>query len=556
MSTELLSVPSIETHASVPPAVLKGFSSIEAALPWLGIALFAVLAWLNRAPGMLTRQDDARYLLLARAIRAGTYRDVMWPGAPWHHLYPPGYPALLAVWTAVGGERFDSLVVLQITLSVGTLWLTYDATRRVFPRRMALIALGVVVVSPRYLNWAGQVASEGALGVCFSLALWVAVAVPPGRNQTALIILSAILAPLMRSAGMALPLAVLVWWLSERRYRDCAWLVILAAPILGGLVIWTLSDPMPVAGSSYAGDIAVAARGGSSHLFTLATRVASNFGYYLTRALPVLLSAPSIEGTVVDNVLITLLLAAGLGVGIVRAWLRFRLAALLILIMAALLLIWPYQNARFVIPVLALVAPVLLHGLDGIAASMRSTRSRALAVGFGSLLIASGLLSTFRQIAKKRGCVHGLAVPANCVSADQASFFRATTFIRDSLPNSARILSAKSEPLYIYGGHPTTPLALWAYRDSTSFWSGLHETHTEFVLLGALQVAELGALAPRLAHQCELLTLVASFAPHTYLFHIEDGQMSAVRGPSKAPARRGAACRALEDYLRTAVMPG
>ncbi len=525
-------------------------------LPWLVIALFAILAWLNRAPGMLTRQDDARYLLLARAIRAGTYRDLMWPGAPWHHLYPPGYPALLAAWTAMGGERFDGLVVLQIALSVGALGLAYDAARRVCSGSAALLGLGVVAVSPWYLDWAGQVASEGALAVCFSLALWASVAIPRGRRQTALIILTSILAPLMRSAGLALPLAVFAWWLSERRFRDCVWLLVFAVPILGLVVAWTVSDPTPIAGSSYVGDIALASSQGPSRAVVFATRIAANLRYYMTRAIPVLLSAPTIEGTVLDNVIVTLIVAAGLTVGILRAWLRFRLAALLLLATAGLLLLWPYQNARFVIPVLAVIAPLLLDGIDGIAALSRSRWPRALGVCFALSLMTSGLASTLTQISGKRTCTRGLAIPpANCVTADQASFFRATTFIRDSLPASARILSAKSEPLYIYSRHPTTPLALWAYRDSSLFWSGLRHEHTDFVLLGALQVAELGALAPRLEQHCDSLSLIASFAPHTYLFRIGGASPAAVGTPE---ARRppGAACRALDEYLRTAVMPG
>ena len=34
--------------------------------------------------------------------------------APAHHLYPPGYPDLLAVWMAIAGQRFSWFIVLPL----------------------------------------------------------------------------------------------------------------------------------------------------------------------------------------------------------------------------------------------------------------------------------------------------------------------------------------------------------------------------------------------------------------------------------------------------------
>ena len=553
MSEEVLrELPPDQRHAGSSPDSKPAFGPLRWA-PWVVVGFFGVVAWLTRAPGLLTRQDDARYLLLARSMRAGTYRDLMWPGAPWHHLYPPGYPALLAVWVAIGGERFDWLVTLQIALSMAVLTLAYDAARRVYGRRLSLLALCVVSVSPWFVEWSGQVASEGALAVCLTLALWASVALPRGRRQTALIVACAVAAPLMRTAGMALPVSVGLWWASERRFRDCAWLTVVAAPILGLLVAWTIGDPTPVAGSSYVGDIAMAGRQGPSLVVVLATRIVGNFRYYLTRAFPVLLSAPTVQGTLIDNVLIVAVIGVGMTAGLLRGWVRFRLAALLVLATVALLALWPYQNTRFMIPVLCPLTVILLDGLRGLAPRARSRWPIIVTALVACTLTASGLSQTLGMVARMRGCAHGLDVPpANCVTAGQASFFRAATFIHDSLPSDARILSAKSEPLYIYSHHPTTPLSLWAYRDSSSFWNGMQQSHTDFVLLGELQIAERGVLGPRLAAHCQSLALVATFLPHTYLFRIESTLVPGGIQPVQSGAGRSAACLALDDYLRTA----
>ena len=83
-------------------------------LPVLLLIVHAAFAWIGRAPGIVTREDDARYLLRARALQAGTYQELWSPGLPAHHRYPPGYPDLLAVWMAIGGERFSWFIVLPL----------------------------------------------------------------------------------------------------------------------------------------------------------------------------------------------------------------------------------------------------------------------------------------------------------------------------------------------------------------------------------------------------------------------------------------------------------
>lgn len=488
-------------------------------LPAALLLIFATQSWLLRAPAMLTRQDDARYLGLARALRMGTYRDFMWPGAPWHHMYPPGFPALLAVWTAIGGESFDWLVTLHITLSVVSLGVMYLAVRRGMSPLIALLSLAVLAVSPQYIDQAGQVGSESALAVCFSLAAWSSITMPRGKAQTSVLIALAMLAPLMRSAGLALPAAVGLCWLSQKRYRDAALLTAIGAVILGALVMWTLADPTPLAGSSYVGDIASAKAAPVGLLATFAQRIAKSLEYYLTRSIPILFAMPTVEGTIVDNMIGASLLSAGLVVGMLRATARLRVTALLLFFTALILLVWPYRQLRFLIPVAPLLVPTVLFGLEWIIVRIRRASATAVLTGISLVLVLSGFAENRAKYLATRECVRGRATPAdNCVSPDQASFFHSVAFVRDSLPKEARILSAKSEPLYIYTGHTTLPTALWLGRDSTTIWEGLRRERAEYVMLGALHVASVNYLAPLLASHCHALAVVASFPPNTYLF--------------------------------------
>ena len=62
------------------------------------VLLHAVLCWLARPAGILTGQDDVEYLVLGQALREGSYHLLFRVDAQLHAQYPPGYPAMIAVW--------------------------------------------------------------------------------------------------------------------------------------------------------------------------------------------------------------------------------------------------------------------------------------------------------------------------------------------------------------------------------------------------------------------------------------------------------------------------
>ena len=83
-----------------------------------------------RPAGVETGHDDAWYLLLARSLRNLQYRDTFLPDPTVHHMYPPGYPAVLALWGAVVHDRFDLMTLLNIACMTLTFALIFAVTAR------------------------------------------------------------------------------------------------------------------------------------------------------------------------------------------------------------------------------------------------------------------------------------------------------------------------------------------------------------------------------------------------------------------------------------------
>ncbi len=480
------------------------------------LATHAVLAWICRAPGILTRQDDTRYLMLARALARGSYRDLWWVDTPMHHLYPPGYPAVLAGWTAVAGESFTSLVVLQIALSIAALGLLFDGARRRLASPVAICSLALAAINPSLIEWSGQVASEPALMLCIALLVWASV-VLDGRRQLLVMIVAAALAPCMRSAGVVFPVGVVLFFAAQRRWRYAATSAALLAPVVATLLWWTLHDPNPVVGSSYAADLAASIGGERNFVLTLLLRLRANAVYYFTQGVPYILPLPTVPGTIVDNLLDVSLMAVLMVMGL-RASLRpIPLLGGSVALTFALLAIWTWQSERFVVPILPLLHVLLVSGAwHSFAARSPATRRTVMAIACGVIALTSakqlGVLAPERV-----ACVRGEFPDPACVTVDQASFFAAVRFVGDSTAPGARVISTKSEPLSYRTSRTTMPYQLLRELNGADLRHFATSRRVEYVLLSPLHYLDATRLLPALRDRCHDLQVVRAFPPRTLL---------------------------------------
>lgn len=521
-------------------------------LPVALVVLHSVLAWVGRAPGLLTGEDDVRYLILGRALKIGQYRELWSPTMPPHHMYPPGYPALLAAWSSIGGTSFSWLVVLQILLSAGTLIFTFAALRRVVPPAVAIGSLLILSVSPPLLHAAGTVMSETPLAFCFAVAFWASVCLERGARQSVILVAIAVVAPMMRTIGVVLPVAVVVDWLLARRYRDALVATTIFVATIGPLFAWTMSDPVVVTGNSYAADLVHKAVG-LPLWHTMLNRVGRNGIFYFTQGIPVNLPVPSMRGSRIDNVLATLVIATAFAVGLLPSFRRIRIPCLIVAATGLLLSIWPWPVARYLAPGLPLLVPMLLLGIQYLGVR-RSPRVAVISVmSVAAIIAATGATQAFAKVAGVLPCDRSQSLPdTHCMAADKASFFNLVRYVNDSLPRDARFVAAKAAPLYYYTSRQAIPAVQLAGVDSAGFWTRLQAERASYVVLGSLHWSEWPLLAAQLERRCTDLVLLASFPPRTYLFRFDPpGAAAGSRTPAVHDER---ACVAVRQYQHDALL--
>ncbi len=543
MSTETLGKSGDSPVAEPPEPTRSDWSRrVPSTLPLVlvGILLFlhAGLAWRGRQAYIETGQDDAWYLLLGRALRQFRYVDLFAVGEPTHQLYPPVFPSMLAVVSAVVGENLDALIVISVLMSTAAIAVGYFAARRLLGGALAVAVVAALVFNPRLLQSAGSITSEPLFMLLTVTSLFLLMDQESARRRFASGGL-AIAAALTRSIGIALLAGVALHWLL-RRCRRSASLLALASIITVGLWFgWTAVAPDQFVGKSYVAD-AESIRAPSYPLpIVIAGRAILNAAFYLARAMPAGLAVPTIQGTIADNLVIVVLLIVGLAAGLLACMQRWRSAALSLIAYAAILLIWPWRVERFLDPLLPLLLPVLLLGIVTVSNRLGPRWAHGLASGFALALAVNGFSASVDAVQAAERCQRDQAMPPDpCLTPDQISYFSALRYIRHEVPEQAVVGATKAAPLYYYTGRRTPAVGALLRQSSESFLPFLTETRTAFVLLGRLNETEATRLLPLVTGNCNRLELEAEFAPSTFLFRVPD--------PGARPTNR--ACEAVARY--------
>jgi hypothetical protein len=298
--------------------------------------------------------DDAYYVELARSLAAGRgpvvhlnpVVDSWRPG-----IFPVGFPLLLSPVAWLAGSSLQLFKLLGLLAWIALVPVCLRLARTEVPvLRVALTAL--VCLNPWSLAYAVRVFSDlpfvvaSLTAVMLFLDLADLPRIRPERFAALIVVTAA--AVLIRSVGLALPLAMVLFWLSHRRYLRTLLLCAGTAAVLlphalmagGGLI--TASSLQQVFGPPGAGVSRV-------------TLVLNNFSGYL-RELPVVLvpgfGTPAAE------------LAAGHGLGTLYGGLQLLVGVLLVLgILRGLILAGQGHPARtrFLFIYLAIYGGVLLN---------------------------------------------------------------------------------------------------------------------------------------------------------------------------------------------------
>lgn len=496
---------------------------LDARLVWALVAILlvahAALAWSSREIGVLTAQDDARYLLLTRSLRDLGYRDLFLVGLPSHNLYPPGYPVFLVLWSLFAGVGFTSAVVANILLSTAALGVAFLSIRRIWSPAGALLCLTCLAVNPGLLARAGSVRSESLYMLLTLIALWALTWTTASSRRLMLAAGAAILAGLTRTIGVSLIAAIVIAWLLQRRGKAAAGLIAGSGATVGVWLLWSAAAASQFHGDHYFVQAVAGTEG--SLLWGFAQRIGTLVPGYAVLSTPWVLALPTIEGSSVDNAVWAILVIAGILAGMKEMARRWPVVPGYLLLYALILSMWPWYLSRFLEPIVPLLLPALLLGLGLLTRRLGERWSMGVMLAMTIFMVGGGMARTVERIGYRRGCGPlSLEDPPPCIQEDRASYLRALHFVDTRTPPGAVFLTGKPEPLYYYTGRRSVRLEWMPSVEAGTFLETLDERGVDYVLLGSLHVDELERLHPLLQEDCDAFDVEAFFEPRTYLLRV------------------------------------
>jgi hypothetical protein len=333
--------------------------------------MFSLLAlglslWEPLPPGIW--HDDGVYVLLGRSLAEGDgLRYVGVPGAPWAPKFPPLFPALLGlVWFLFPDfpENVAPLGVVNLVLTAlaGGVFFVYLRKILKVPHRFALIVTALVWVSAHIWRVASVPLSEPLFLLMLLLALWAGgrMESQKGPGPLVLFLLAGGLALYARTLGLAVLLGGVCTLLLSGRRKEALGICLGSLAVLLPWVVWSrwaaASIPevfLDVLGP-YGGWLMAQVFQDPWEFCQFAL---SNAGHLLART--VTLTLPGMPG---PQLLIGVLLVPAFLLGLWELFERTKILSLTIIFSLGILLVWPFQEIRLLVPFQPLLMLAMVMG--------------------------------------------------------------------------------------------------------------------------------------------------------------------------------------------------
>ncbi len=316
-------------------------------------------------------QDDALYITLARSISQGQgFRRIELIGAPETTFVPFGYPLLLAPLVYLFPHSFLPLQLLSVAFALGNLGLIWVFLRRRVARFVAILILILYATQGGIVGHSALVMSETAF-IFFTMIALVLLDIFEASTRIISfawlgLVLSASMAYFIRVPGIALVGGITVYLLLRRHFAKA---IAFMVPVFSLLVLWLIRNWL-VAGTLISKEyIEIAGRSGA--LDYVSQLLATMRGYFsilpdtlVPLLSPKILSALNAISLYIPPLFWTLVWFFVL-VGCVQILQHhFGASEVYLVFMMGLLVLWGYEQSRYLLPLVPLLYLYLILGLS------------------------------------------------------------------------------------------------------------------------------------------------------------------------------------------------
>ncbi len=174
-----------------------------------------------------TSYDDAHYIILAESLSSGQgYQLINFPHPQIERAFPPGWPILLTPFTFLFPGNYAVLKLFTLILWLASLFLIYKLFSKRIESPYLEILVALIAINPLLVGTSVTVMSETAY-LFFSLIVLILFdsweSKKEGHNYWLIILVAlavALYTQLIRTVGISIFIALLVYFLLTRRFRE------------------------------------------------------------------------------------------------------------------------------------------------------------------------------------------------------------------------------------------------------------------------------------------------------------------------------------------------
>jgi 4-amino-4-deoxy-L-arabinose transferase-like glycosyltransferase len=441
-----------------------------------GIAILIGTLAFDRLPS--TIGDNAEFMILGRALAAGEgFRYMSHPDARPATKYPPGFPLMLAGWIKVFGNSILSMKINVLVCYVAAVVMTFLLGRRLLGDALGMMAALLLTSSWTVLMYSHQVLSDIPYAMLSLVVVLLFLSLPQRRSTMIAGTLICIWAYFVRTAGVSLVAATVIFLMLKRRRRE-------GLLLLGGFVLvsvlWAVRNyTMTGEGSRYMGVLLAAnpydPDKGLISFTGLIGRAWTNLTGYAGWLLPLNLlpvavtSAADAGGTALRTVVSLIIVAISiLGGYTLRR--KTLLISLYLIIYVAVYLAWPdvWMSERFMIPVAPFLAIYLFAGCRRI---IRYFEAKHLAV---MILCAVLVLTNVYTLA-------GWTRRARGYPPGWSEYLETAQWVREYTPEQSVVMCRKPFMFYLFSDRKT--IAYPFTRDGEVMRKHLADSRPDYIVL-------------------------------------------------------------------------
>jgi hypothetical protein len=404
-------------------------------------------------PKLFTGGDNAVYVILAQSICSGKgYKDLYLPGEPPHSQYPFGFPLMLAPFVLIFGANIIILKLVVLLTGLGALYFMVKICDELFKDKLYFLIASYVSI-PIMITYNHWILTEMPFVFLSLAAVYLLMKSDSDRQVYGyLAFLCSIYAFLIRTAGIALIIGIILWLLLKKRYRQ---LVIFVLLFLVAFIPWQIRTAGAERGGGYVEQLLAKnpyqMELGRIDALGFLIRIWDNILYYAFTVLPSSL-LPVLRAEmlrIIAGALFTILII----IGFVTRIKRYAVFDVYFVFAVIVLLAWPkvWSSERFLMTIIPILIIYIYSALSWVSSKINL---KFIVETFAGLIICLNiygivpvvrLATTYNAAYLKGDRLAGY-------NLDWRRYFELIDWVRRKTPSGSVIMARKPEFVYILSG--------------------------------------------------------------------------------------------------------